>query len=102
MPHRMRETAGDAFQIGKDPIPPLVMKAIKGGTEKLAVIHRGTWNLSGPKGEDTFLEGFHNRCRAVFECRPHGESIDFDQVWVRVAFDSAMQNRKPRRFLKLF
>jgi hypothetical protein len=98
----MRETAGNAFQIGKDPIPPLVMKAIEGGTEKLAVIHRGTWNLSGPKSEDTFLEGFHNRCRAEFKRRPHGEGIDFDQVWVRVAFGSAMQNRKPRCFLKLF
>ncbi len=44
MPHRMRETAGDAFQIGKDSIPPFVVEAIEGGTEKLAVIHHGTWN----------------------------------------------------------
>jgi len=40
----MRETAGNPFQIGKDPIPSFVMEAGKGGPEKLAVIHRGTWN----------------------------------------------------------
>ena len=44
MPHRMREATGDPFQIGKNPIPSFVMEAGEGGTEKLAVIHRGTWN----------------------------------------------------------
>ena len=42
MPHRVGETAGDAFQIGKNPVSSLVMEAGEGGAEKLAVIHRGT------------------------------------------------------------
>jgi hypothetical protein len=44
MPNRMRETTGDAFQIGKHPVAPLVVQTAKGGTEELAVIHRKTWN----------------------------------------------------------
>ena len=46
MPHRMGKAASDAFQIGKNPVPPFVMEAGEGGAEKLAVIHRGTWNWS--------------------------------------------------------
>src|SRR5258708_12633327 len=42
MPHRMREPAGDAFEVGKHPITPLVMQAVEGGTEELAVIHPQT------------------------------------------------------------
>jgi hypothetical protein len=40
MPHRMREPARDPFEIGENPVAPLVMQAIEGGTEELAVIHR--------------------------------------------------------------
>src|ERR1700741_3946250 len=43
VPHRMREAASDPFQIGKNPVAPLVMHAVEGGLEKLAVIHRKTW-----------------------------------------------------------
>ena len=50
MPHRVGETAGDAFQIGENPIPSLIMEAGEGGTKKLAVIHRGTWNWHGAEG----------------------------------------------------
>jgi hypothetical protein len=44
MPNRMRETASDTFQIGKNPIAPFIVQTGKGGAENLAVIHRGTWN----------------------------------------------------------
>jgi hypothetical protein len=40
----MREPAGDALEIGKHAVAPLVMQAVEGGTEELAVIHRKTWN----------------------------------------------------------
>ncbi len=44
MPHRVRKPPGDAFKIGENPVTPLVMQAVEGGAEKLAVIHRKTWN----------------------------------------------------------
>jgi len=34
----MREPAGDALEIGKNPVAPLVMQAVEGVLEKLAVI----------------------------------------------------------------
>src|ERR1700716_3758691 len=40
MPHRMRETACDPLEIGENPVAPLVMQAVEGGTEELAVIQR--------------------------------------------------------------
>src|SRR6202521_538237 len=40
MPHRMRAPARDPFEIGENPVAPLVMQAVEGGTEELAVIHR--------------------------------------------------------------
>src|SRR3954464_8049605 len=40
MPDRVREPAGDALEIRKNPVTPLVMKTAQGGTEILAVIHR--------------------------------------------------------------
>ena len=36
----MREPAGDALEVGEDAVAPLVMQAVEGGTEELAVIHR--------------------------------------------------------------
>ena len=42
MPGSVREPARDPLEIGKDPIAPLVMQAIEGGTEELAVIHHET------------------------------------------------------------
>jgi len=50
----------------------------------------------------TFLEGFHNPCRAVIEPHLWSEGFDFGQVSVRAVFGSAMQTRKVRAFLKLF
>jgi hypothetical protein len=38
----MREPAGDAFEIRKNPVAPLIMQTTKGGTEILTVIHRKT------------------------------------------------------------
>src|SRR5207244_9365266 len=43
VPDRMREPARDPLEIGKNPVAPLVMQAIEGVLEKLAVIHRQTW-----------------------------------------------------------
>ena len=40
MPGRVREPAGDPFQVGEDAVAPLVMQAAEGGSEVLAVIHR--------------------------------------------------------------
>src|ERR1700757_2227760 len=42
VPHRVREPAGDTLEIGENPVAPLVMQAVEGGTEELAVIHRKT------------------------------------------------------------
>ena len=38
----MGKPARDPFEIGENPVTPLVMQAAEGGTEKLAVIHRKT------------------------------------------------------------
>ncbi len=55
MPHRVREPAGDALEVGENPVAPLVMQAVEGGTEELAVIHRKTWNGSwGRNGPGLF------------------------------------------------
>jgi hypothetical protein len=43
VPHRMREPARDPLEIGKNAVAPLVMQAIEGVLEKLAIIHRKTW-----------------------------------------------------------
>jgi hypothetical protein len=40
----MRKPAGDAFKVGENPVTPLIMQAVEGGAEELAVIHRKTWN----------------------------------------------------------
>ena len=42
MPHRVREPARDPLEIGENPVAPLVMQAVEGGAEELAVIHRET------------------------------------------------------------
>src|SRR5438309_9424610 len=42
VPHRVREATGDALEIGENPVAPLVMQAVEGGTEELAIIHRKT------------------------------------------------------------
>jgi hypothetical protein len=34
--------ARDPFEVGKNPVAPLVMQAIEGGGEELTVIHRQT------------------------------------------------------------
>jgi hypothetical protein len=38
----MREAAGDALEVGENAIPALVMQAIEGGTEELAIFHHKT------------------------------------------------------------
>jgi hypothetical protein len=42
MPNGMGKPACDPFEIGENPVAPLVMQAAEGGTEELAVIHRKT------------------------------------------------------------
>jgi hypothetical protein len=46
MPYRVGKPAGDTFQIGENPIAPLVMQAVESGAEKLAVIHRENLELA--------------------------------------------------------
>src|SRR5436309_14525044 len=43
VPDRMREPARDPLEIGKNPIPPLLVQGTEGALEKLGVIHRKTW-----------------------------------------------------------
>src|SRR3954466_15482781 len=62
VPDRMRKPARDALEIGENPVAPLVMQAVEGGTEKLAVIHRKTWNGTRPGAASAFLEPFQLCC----------------------------------------
>jgi hypothetical protein len=39
----MRKPARHPFEIGKNPVTPLIMQAIEGGAEEFAVIHGETW-----------------------------------------------------------
>src|SRR4029077_16396098 len=48
VPDRMREAARHPFEVGENPIAPLVMEAVEGGGEKFAVIHHETWNGNWP------------------------------------------------------
>jgi hypothetical protein len=38
----VREPAGNALKVGENAVAPLVMHAIEGGTEELAVVHHET------------------------------------------------------------
>ncbi len=46
MPHRVRKPARNPLEVGKNPVAPLIMEAVEGGREELAVIHGKTWNGS--------------------------------------------------------
>src|ERR1043166_8076925 len=60
VPDRMREPAGNALEIGKHPVAPLVMQAVESIVEKLAVIHRK------PKdGTEAELAGMASLFRAI-------------------------------------
>jgi hypothetical protein len=50
MPHRVRKPAGDAFEVGENPVTPLVMQAVEGGAEELTVIHRKKPGMAGKVG----------------------------------------------------
>jgi hypothetical protein len=39
MPNGMRETTGDALEIGEDPVAPFVSQLVQGRRKKTAVIH---------------------------------------------------------------
>ena len=39
MPERVREAAGDAFEVGKHPVAALVAQLVQGRREKIIVIH---------------------------------------------------------------
>jgi hypothetical protein len=61
MPHRVREPAGDALEIGENPVAPLIMQAAEGGTEELAVIHRKDLERDLKPGRlEPFLERFQD------------------------------------------
>ena len=60
MPDRVRETACDALEIGKDPVAPLVPQFAQGRREITLVVH--VLLLSGPRVA-LFLEGFQPICR---------------------------------------
>src|SRR6266436_272530 len=65
MPRRMREPAGDALEVGENPVAPLLMQAVKGDTEELAVIHRKNLKQDVmPERSKPFLERFQLCCRA--------------------------------------
>ena len=70
VPDGVRKTAGDALQIGKHPVAPLVTQAAQGVGEKRIVIHENSRPLPAAFGVWTaprvlFLEGFHAACRAA-------------------------------------
>jgi hypothetical protein len=56
----VRKPAGDALEIGKDPVAPLVVQAAEGGTEKLAVIHCEPENEAEGGMALAFLERFQD------------------------------------------
>jgi hypothetical protein len=39
MPDRVRKTAGDALEVGKNPISPLLVQTVQGTGEKRIVFH---------------------------------------------------------------
>jgi hypothetical protein len=51
VPERVREAAGNAFEVCEYPVAPFIVKAAEGGTEKLTVVHRKTWSGSSKKPE---------------------------------------------------
>ena len=62
MPQRVREAAGDAFEIGKHPVTAFVPQLSQGGRKKYAVIHV---SCSFPPQPTRFLEGFQVVCRGA-------------------------------------
>src|SRR6476659_1486499 len=54
MPHRVRETARDPFEVGENPVAPLIMQAAEGSREELAVIHRKPGTKLGWSGSGLF------------------------------------------------
>ena len=57
----MRKPARDPLEIGENPVAPLVMQAVEGGTEELAVIHRKTLERKlKPERLRAFLERFQD------------------------------------------
>jgi hypothetical protein len=67
MPRRVGKSACDPFEVCEHTITALVMQAIKGVTEELAVIHHeipeGGRRMAGPM--EAFLERFQLRCRGA-------------------------------------
>src|SRR6202035_5791423 len=58
MPGRVGKPAGDPLEVRENPVAPLVMQAVEGGAEELAVIHRKTWNGSGRPGRRSLFRAF--------------------------------------------
>jgi hypothetical protein len=51
--------AGNSLEIGEHPVAPLIMKAVEGGREEFAVIHRKTRNGNlGPKAASALFRAF--------------------------------------------
>ncbi|MEY9172082.1 hypothetical protein ABIF15_003314 [Bradyrhizobium elkanii] len=58
MPGRVREAACDPLEVGEHPVAPLVVQAVEGGIEELAVIHRQTQKAEPDRNDCFFLELF--------------------------------------------
>jgi hypothetical protein len=39
MPDRVRKAAGDAFEVGKNPVTSFVVQAVESGVEEFIIIH---------------------------------------------------------------
>ena len=71
MPDGVRKPAGDAFEVGENPVAALVAQTVQGVGEKRVVIHgrirpRVSLLDSPSRGVAPVLEAFHVACRACF------------------------------------
>jgi hypothetical protein len=65
VPDRVREAAGDPFQLGEHPVAPFVMQPAKGVSEEIVIIHeqQAFGGAGAVSGRNRFLKGFHAVCR---------------------------------------
>jgi hypothetical protein len=72
MPDRVRKPPCDAFQIGEDTVPPLIVQSAEGACEELAVIHRENPKRNPNCGvSELFLERFQVCCRGAIRQSGH-------------------------------
>ena len=112
MPDRLREPAGNAFQVREHPITPLLVQAVQGVIEKGVVIH----GIASPRGgvfqlvagrsghvqrsrragysDGLFLEAFNSVCRGMSGPQTMQSGFDFRQF--------ALIFRRSAEFSRLF